>query len=111
MLESLQGEVGSEHKQLNERIRDLEHRLASKELEQKQVGHSEPIEGVYFATKTTAQKIDMIKRLEGVAAKQQKMLNQSDRKIAKLESKLKASKVSEILLSNPTHQIKKLTFR
>ena len=99
MLESLQGEVGSEHKKLQDRIHELEHRLASKELEQKQVRSSDTeIHGskqtLYFATKTTQQKIDMIKRLEGVAAKQQKMLNQSDRKIAKLESKLKASKVS-----------------
>ena len=77
MLESLQAEVGTEHKKLHERIHELEHRLASKETlsDQKQVKND-----------------DMIKRLEGVAAKQQKMLNQSDRKIAKLELKLKASR-------------------
>merc|ERR1739838_74035 len=81
MLNTLQSEVDAEHNGLHERIRELEARLASKELEQKQ---------------SEQEKSDMIKRLESVAAKQQKMLNKSDRKIEKLESKLKNAEGSSV---------------
>ena len=89
MLNTLQSEVGAEHNTLHERIRELEARLASKELEQKQVKINVTRNDVLFSRKSEQEKSDMINRLESVAAKQQRMLNKSDRKIEKLESKLK----------------------
>ena len=88
MLKQLEKDVNEEHEKLHDRIRELETRLASKESDQKQV-KSEKCSKNYFWKKSESEKAEMIKRLETVAAKQQKMLNQSDRKIEKLESKLR----------------------